>query len=174
MSFHFPDSSPAPSTPERRPSRNLSSYDSDYYDSDHPSTTPAGPPPPSSAPSFTPAGEPSPSYLQSSIGVMTGKVKPLNFNRPDLGGSSRVTRSSSGRGNKGPLGSSIRGSTSRQPSRLSRQYYAEDEEEEDDDDYNDDDRDDEDDEDDEDDDEDERGSASVEDDSDDEVCASLL
>lgn len=78
---------------------------------------------------------------------MTGKVKPLNFNRPDLGGSSRVTRSSSGRGNKGPLGSSIRGSTSRQPSRLSRQYYAEDEEEEDDDDYNDDDRDDEDDED---------------------------
>ena len=123
MSFRFPDSSPAPSTPERRPSRNVSSGFG--YEPDHPSTTPAGPPPPSSAPSFTPAGDPSPSYLKSSIGAMTGgKVKSLNFNRP-----------SSGRGKNAPLASSLRGSTTRQPSRLSRQYYAEDnddEEEEDD------------------------------------------
>ncbi|KAK7739112.1 hypothetical protein SLS62_011290 [Diatrype stigma] len=117
MSFRFPDSSPLPSTPERRRPRNAG----DDYDSEHPTTTPAGPPP-SSAPSFTPMGDPSPSYLKSSIGAMAGgKVKSLNFNRP-----------TSGRGNKGPLASSIRGSTTRQPSRLSRQYYAEDEDEDDD------------------------------------------
>ncbi len=132
MSFRFPDSSPAPSTPERRSTRNFSAFG---YDSEHPSTTPAGHPPPSSAPSFTPAGDPSPSYLKSSIGAMSGKVKPLNFNKSNLGSS---LKSSSGRSGGAPLASSIRASTTRRPSRLSRQYYAEDDDDEDDDDEDDD------------------------------------
>ncbi|RYO88017.1 hypothetical protein DL764_008776 [Monosporascus ibericus] len=116
MPFTLSDFSPAPSTPDRRNASSSYGYDSDE---EHPTTTPAGPPPPSSAPSYTPAGDPSPSYLNSSIGAMTGKVKPLNFKKAS-------SKPSLGKGAKVPLGSSIRGSTTRQPSRLSRQYYADD------------------------------------------------
>ncbi|KAJ3484869.1 hypothetical protein NLG97_g6951 [Lecanicillium saksenae] len=73
--FFVPDSSPAsnaPSTPDRRSQRG---YGMSYLD-DQPSTTPAGPPPPSSAASFTPAGAPSDSFLGSSM--MRGVSKP-NF-----------------------------------------------------------------------------------------------
>lgn len=121
MSFHFSNMSSSPSTPDRASRRTNSSFG---YSADHPSTTPAGPPPPpSSAPSFTPAGDPSPSYLQSSIGAMSGKIKAPNFGRPNLSPS----KPSSGRRNNAPLGRSIRGSTARQPSGLSKEYRGEDE-----------------------------------------------
>ncbi|KAK2756103.1 hypothetical protein FQN54_005510 [Arachnomyces sp. PD_36] len=54
MAFNTPFSSSPPSTPDRR---SLAS---------NPSTTPAGPPPPSSAPSFTPLGPPPSSVFGSS------------------------------------------------------------------------------------------------------------
>ncbi|KAI0009839.1 hypothetical protein F4779DRAFT_580167 [Xylariaceae sp. FL0662B] len=120
MSFRLSDISSSPSTPDRG-SRNVGSG----YNARHPSTTPVGPPPPSSAPSFTPAGEPSPSFLKSSIGAMTGSVKPPDFGRPTLGKSGN---SSPGRRSNAPLGRSIRGSTARQPSSLSREYHGEDDE----------------------------------------------
>ncbi|KAI0134724.1 hypothetical protein BJ170DRAFT_729900 [Xylariales sp. AK1849] len=120
MSFRVPDSS-SPATPDRR--QKTSAGSSLFsYNGDHPSTTPAGPPPPSSAPSFTPAGDPSPSFLQSSIGAMTGmtgKVKAPDFGRPKLGGSSKPRR-----GGSIPLGSSIRGTGARQPSGLSKHSYS--------------------------------------------------
>ncbi|KAH7026015.1 uncharacterized protein B0I36DRAFT_365646 [Microdochium trichocladiopsis] len=125
MPFHLPSSSPAPSTPERRSA--ASRY---VYDADHPSTTPAGPPPPSSAASFTPAGEPSPSFLKSSIGVMAGSVKAPNFGRPKA----TANRSPSVKSHKAPLGRSLRsarGSTTRQPSSLSRQYFGDDDDDDD-------------------------------------------
>ncbi|OTB09018.1 hypothetical protein M426DRAFT_7047 [Hypoxylon sp. CI-4A] len=124
MSFHFSNISSSPSTPDRGSRKPSSAFG---YTADHPSTTPIGPPPPSSAPSFTPAGEPSPSYLQSSIGAMSGKIKTPNFGRPNISQS----KSNSGRRSNGPLGRSIRGSTSRQPSGLSKEYLGEDNEDED-------------------------------------------
>ncbi|KAI0833160.1 hypothetical protein F5Y06DRAFT_183542 [Hypoxylon sp. FL0890] len=127
MSFRFSQMSSSPSTPDRSSRKASSGFG---YTAEHPSTTPIGPPPPSSAPSFTPAGDPSPSYLQSSIGAMSGKIKAPNFGRPNLAQS----RPSSGRRSDAPLGRSIRGSTSRQPSGLSREYHGVEEEEEDDDD----------------------------------------
>ncbi|KAI2473174.1 hypothetical protein F4781DRAFT_380800 [Annulohypoxylon bovei var. microspora] len=128
MSYRFSNMSSSPSTPDRGSRKGTSGFG---YTADHPSTTPIGPPPPSSAPSFTPAGDPSPSYLQSSIGAMTGKIKTPNFGRPNL------SQSKSSRSNA-PLGRSIRGSA-RQPSSLSREYHGEDEEnsEEEEDDYDD-------------------------------------
>ncbi|KAI1778224.1 hypothetical protein F4818DRAFT_290137 [Hypoxylon cercidicola] len=125
MSFRFSDMSSSPATPVRG-SRKTSGFG---FTADHPSTTPVGPPPPSSAPSFTPAGDPSPSYMQSSIGAMTGKIKTPNFGRPNLAQS----KPSTGRRSNAPLGRSIRGST-RQPSSLSREYLREDEEDDGDDD----------------------------------------
>ncbi|KAM0808628.1 hypothetical protein AB5N19_08971 [Seiridium cardinale] len=107
----------SPATPQRK-QRGAGSLFS--FGGDHPSTTPAGPPPPpSSAPSFTPAGEPSPSFLQSSIGVMTGATKPKapNFGRPNLSSSSKPR-------SRGPLASSIRGTGARQPSGLSKHSYS--------------------------------------------------
>ncbi|KAI5861289.1 hypothetical protein GGS23DRAFT_161531 [Durotheca rogersii] len=124
MAFQFSSVSSSPSTPQRG-SRNASSI----YSAEHPSTTPIGPPPPSSAPSFTPAGDPSPSFLQSSIGAMSGKIKPPNFGRPSLS----KTKSSPGKRNRAPLGRSIGGANSRQPSGLSKEYRGEDEEDEEDD-----------------------------------------
>ncbi|KAI1332589.1 hypothetical protein F5Y16DRAFT_356003 [Xylariaceae sp. FL0255] len=118
MAFRFTEfASSSPSTPERS-----SKKSSAFAFGGHPSTTPAGPPPPSSAPSFTPMGEPSPSFLQSSIGAMTSKPKTPNFGRPNLRSSSKSTS----KGSRGPLGRSIHGST-RQPSSLSREYHGEDE-----------------------------------------------
>ncbi|KAI0892284.1 hypothetical protein F4806DRAFT_243091 [Annulohypoxylon nitens] len=119
MSYRFSMSS-SPSTPDRGSRKGGFSYTAE-----HPSTTPIGPPPPSSAPSFTPAGDPSPSYLQSSIGAMSNKIKTPNFGRPNL------SQNKSNRSNA-PLGRSIRGSA-RQPSRLSREYHGEEDEEDDDD-----------------------------------------
>ncbi|KAI0143913.1 hypothetical protein F4776DRAFT_444931 [Hypoxylon sp. NC0597] len=122
MSFRFSQLGSSPSTPDRGSRKTSSGYG---YTAEHPSTTPIGPPPPSSAPSFTPAGDPSPSYLQSSIGAMSGKIKAPNFGRPNLAQS----RPGSGRRSNAPLGRSIRGSSSRQPSSLSREYHGEDDEE---------------------------------------------
>ncbi|KAI0885557.1 uncharacterized protein GGS22DRAFT_130604 [Annulohypoxylon maeteangense] len=116
MSYRFSNMSSSPSTPDRGSRKGTSGFG---YTAEHPSTTPIGHPPPSSAPSFTPAGEPSPSYLQSSIGAMTGKIKTPNFGRPNLS-QSKPSRSNA------PLGRSIRGSA-RQPSGLSREYHGEDE-----------------------------------------------
>ncbi|OAA78508.1 nuclear pore complex subunit Nup85 [Akanthomyces lecanii RCEF 1005] len=102
--FMVPDSSPpssAPSTPEKRPQRG---YGMSYIDG-QPSTTPAGPPPPSSAASFTPAGAPSDSFLGSSI-MRAGAGRTL-FDRSDT--------------SNAPLGRSIRG-RERGPSGLSRQF----------------------------------------------------
>ncbi|KAI1140494.1 hypothetical protein F5Y05DRAFT_378632 [Hypoxylon sp. FL0543] len=126
MSFRFSQFSSSPSTPDRGSRKALSGSG---YTADHPSTTPAGPPPPSSALSFTPAGDPSPSYLQSSIGAMSGKIKAPNFGRPNL----TQSRPSSGRRSNAPLGRSIRSSSLRQPSNLSKEYHGEDEEEDQDD-----------------------------------------
>ncbi|CAJ2502746.1 Uu.00g101400.m01.CDS01 [Anthostomella pinea] len=124
MSFRFSNMTGSPSTPDRNARKGSTAFG---YSVDHPSTTPAGPPPPSSAGSFTPAGDPSPSFLQSSIGAMTGKPKAPNFGRPNL----RTSGKSTSKGSNAPLGRSIRGSGARQPSSLSREYHAEDEEEED-------------------------------------------
>ncbi|KAI1380794.1 hypothetical protein F4677DRAFT_198627 [Hypoxylon crocopeplum] len=123
MSFRFSSFASSPSTPDRSSRKASSGFG---YTADHPSTTPAGPPPSSTA-SFTPAGDPSPSYLQSSIGAMTGKIKAPNFGRPNLAQS----KSSTGRRSNAPLGRSIRGSTTRQPSSLSREYHGEDDDESD-------------------------------------------
>jgi len=76
--------------------------------------------------------------MKSSIGAMTGSVKAPNFGRPKA----NANRSPSVKNQRAPLGRSLRsarGSTTRQPSSLSRQYFGdddddeEDEEEEDDD-----------------------------------------
>lgn len=113
-----PPGSPDPSTPAKTPQvRGL------FLGDNNPSTTPAGPPPPSSAASFTPAGAPSDSYLGSSImrGV-TGSRQ-----QPSFGGASRDSTgrnlfgSNQKSNSNAPLGRSIRGSQ-RQPSALSRQY----------------------------------------------------
>ncbi|KAI1211709.1 uncharacterized protein F4807DRAFT_418769 [Annulohypoxylon truncatum] len=127
MSYRFSNMSSSPSTPDRSSRKGTSGFG---YTADHPTTTPIGPPPPSSAPSFTPAGEPSPSYLQSSIGAMAGKIKTPNFGRPNL------SQPKSNRSNA-PLGRSIRGSA-RQPSSLSREYHGEDEDDDEDEDEDDD------------------------------------
>ncbi|KAI0973957.1 hypothetical protein F4678DRAFT_470702 [Xylaria arbuscula] len=125
MAFRWSElgSSPAassPATPERSSKKASTAFG---FSVDHPSTTPAGPPPPSasSAATFTPMGDPSPSFLQSSVGGMNNnKPKAPNFGKPSL----RSSKSSSKGGNV-PLGRSIRGSA-RQPSSLSREYHGED------------------------------------------------
>ncbi|KAI1435215.1 hypothetical protein GGR50DRAFT_340883 [Xylaria sp. CBS 124048] len=123
MSFRWSELQSSPATPDRR-------SNSFGFSADHPSTTPAGPPPPSSVASLTPAGEPSPSYLQSSIGAMSShsaasnKPKAPNFGKPSM----RSPQHNPKGGNE-PLGRSIRGSI-RQPSRLSKEYHGEDEEDE--------------------------------------------
>jgi hypothetical protein len=62
--FQVPfSSSPAPSTPDSRKKYGAGQFSFSAFD---PSTTPAGPPPPSSAGSFTPAGPPPSSVLGSS------------------------------------------------------------------------------------------------------------
>ncbi|OBT85464.1 hypothetical protein VE02_06185 [Pseudogymnoascus sp. 03VT05] len=81
-SFRVPDSyssSPQPSTPERRRDGAFNPFGSS-----NPSTTPAGPPPPSSAGSFTPVGPPPSSMLGSSrldFGDSNQPLQPLNFGR---------------------------------------------------------------------------------------------
>ncbi|KAI0514590.1 hypothetical protein F5B22DRAFT_234576 [Xylaria bambusicola] len=121
MSFRWSElgSSPAssPATPDR-----ISKKATFGFSVDHPSTTPAGPPPPSasSAGTFTPMGDPSPSFLQSPVGGMSNKPKAPNFGKPSIRGSK-----SGSKGGSAPLGRSIRGSA-RQPSRLSREYHGED------------------------------------------------
>ncbi|KAI1808061.1 hypothetical protein F4811DRAFT_502583 [Daldinia bambusicola] len=126
MAFRFGNLNSLPSTPERGSRKPSSSFE---FSADHPSTTPIGPPPPSSTASFTPAGEPSPSFLQSSIGAMSGvsstssRPKAPNFGRPNLSQS----KSSSKKRSNAPLGRSIQGSTSRLPSNLSKEYHGEEE-----------------------------------------------
>ncbi|XWW94753.1 hypothetical protein V2A60_002701 [Cordyceps javanica] len=108
--FVVPDSSPpssAPSTPDRRPQR---SYGMPHF-GEQPSTTPAGPPPPSSAASTTPAGAPSDAFLGSSM--MRGVSK------PNFGGRTLFERSDA---SNAPLGRSIRG-RELGPSGLSRQFH---------------------------------------------------
>ncbi|KAI6783519.1 uncharacterized protein J7T54_005548 [Emericellopsis cladophorae] len=119
--FIVPDSSPpsSPSTPAKTPKIRGGSVFG------HPSTTPAGPPPPSSAGSFTPAGAPSDSYLGSSIMRGVTSSKPVNF------GDSAMSQTGPAPGRKlwgtqnnrsnAPLGRSIR-NPQRQPSGLSRQF----------------------------------------------------
>ncbi|KHN96919.1 aconitate hydratase [Metarhizium album ARSEF 1941] len=121
--FMVPDSSPAPSTPDKK-SRNGMTFS---FLGDMPSTTPAGPPPSSQA-SFTPAGAPSESYLGSSI------VRGVSTNSKPFGFAGAQSQSASGRNLFGrtepsgaPLGHSIRGGP-RQPSSLSRQFSISDEE----------------------------------------------
>ncbi|KAI3322515.1 hypothetical protein HD806DRAFT_500263 [Xylariaceae sp. AK1471] len=121
MSFRWSELGSSPATPDRSSTKASTSFG---YIIDHPSTTPAGPPPPSTAGSFTPAGDPSPSFLQSSIGAIN-KPKAPNFGKPSL----RNSTKSSSKGSNAPLGRSIRGST-RQPSSLSREYHGEDDEDE--------------------------------------------
>ncbi|GAO17945.1 uncharacterized protein UV8b_00363 [Ustilaginoidea virens] len=123
--FMVPDSSPAPSTPDKN-SKNGMTFS---FMGDMPSTTPAGPPPSSQA-SFTPAGAPSESYLGSSI--MHGTT--TNSKPPSFGFSQSQSHSSLGRNlfgrnetSNAPLGRSIRG-RERQPSGLSRQFSFDDEE----------------------------------------------
>lgn len=113
--FVVPDSSPAsnaPSTPDRRSQRG---YGMSYLDN-QPSTTPAGPPPPSSAASFTPAGAPSDSFLGSSMMRGVGKS---NFG--SSGPSTGRTLFERSDASNAPLGRSIRG-RERGPSGLSRQF----------------------------------------------------
>ncbi|KAG6027817.1 hypothetical protein E4U41_000828 [Claviceps citrina] len=122
--FMVPDSSPAPSTPDKD-SNNGMTYS---FLADNPSTTPAGPPPSSQA-SFTPAGAPSEPYFGSSI------ISSVNPGSKPLGsGASQSQTSSFGRNLFGrnesfnaPLGQSIRG-RGRQPSSLSQQFSISDEE----------------------------------------------
>ncbi|KAI0423966.1 hypothetical protein F5Y09DRAFT_325728 [Xylaria sp. FL1042] len=119
MAFRWSELGSSPATPDRSSRKGSNVLG---FGVDHPSTTPAGPPPPSvsSTATFTPVGDPSPSFLQSSVGVMSSKPKPPNFGKPNL----RSSKSSS-KGGSLPLGRSIRGST-RQPSSLSREYHGED------------------------------------------------
>ncbi|KAI0912066.1 hypothetical protein F4823DRAFT_583137 [Ustulina deusta] len=121
MAFRWSELGSSPVTPDRSSKKGLNAFG---FSVDHPSTTPAGPPPPSasSAATFTPVGDPSPSFLQSSVGAMSNKPKAPNFGKPSL----RSAKSGS-KGTSAPLGRSIRGST-RQPSSLSREYHGEDEE----------------------------------------------
>ena len=128
MSFRFevPSDNSAPSTPDR------SSHDRSFdMFANNPSTTPAGPPPPSSAASFTPAGAPSASYLGSSImrGVTDTKPAPPSFAAHNLNGPSKNLFSQSQK-RSAPLGRSIRASKPNQPSRLSRHFEVEDVEDE--------------------------------------------
>ncbi|KAI0450301.1 hypothetical protein F5B21DRAFT_491589 [Xylaria acuta] len=126
MSFSWSElGSSSPATPDRSARKGSNSFG---FSVDHPSTTPAGPPPPSSvasATSFTPVGDPSPSFLHGSMSYTSNKPKAPNFGKPSLRGSK-----SSSKGNNIPLGRSIRGSV-RQPSSLSREYHGEDNEDED-------------------------------------------
>lgn len=113
--FFVPDSSPAsnaPSTPDRRAQRG-------FLDG-QPSTTPAGPPPPSSAASFTPAGAPSDSFLGSSMMRGVGSSKPLSYGSSAGSATGRTLFERSDVSNA-PLGRSIRG-RERGPSGLSRQF----------------------------------------------------
>ncbi|KAI1632968.1 hypothetical protein F4809DRAFT_652878 [Biscogniauxia mediterranea] len=55
---------------------------------------------------------------------MSGSVIPLNFGRPII----KSPKKSGSNGNKGALGRSLRSSTSRQPSGLSKEYHGEDDE----------------------------------------------
>ncbi|KAI1177234.1 hypothetical protein F4777DRAFT_577290 [Nemania sp. FL0916] len=117
--FSWSELSSSPATPDKSLRHGVSSRSAD-----HPSTTPAGPPPASaastaSAASYTPTGDPSPSFLQGSLGTMSNKPKAPNFGKPGL----RSSKASS-RGSNMPLGRSIRGSA-RQPSSLSREYHGE-------------------------------------------------
>ncbi|KAI9735428.1 MAG: hypothetical protein M1818_006434 [Claussenomyces sp. TS43310] len=76
--FQMPVSSSPPSTPDRRSSGGANHW----FGETNPSTTPAGPPPPSSAGSFTPAGPPPSSVPGSSrLDAPYDKQssKPLNF-----------------------------------------------------------------------------------------------
>ncbi|KAL8322523.1 hypothetical protein RB597_008318 [Gaeumannomyces tritici] len=132
--FSVPDDSPPPSTPDRTSRGGMFRFD------DHPSTTPAGPPP-SSAASFTPAGAPSASYLGSSmmrgLSTSTKPVTKINFGSRASGGSKQNLLP---RGTRSPLGRSIIGSKGRQPSRLSRQVAPDDDEDDEDEDEEDDDQ----------------------------------
>ena len=122
--FQFPaGSSSPPSTPDRN-----SRGRSNLFLGKEPSTTPAGPPP-SSAGSFTPAGAPSASYLGSSIGRGTTASKPPTFADHKSAGSPKNLFAPKRNAN---LGRSVRGSTARQPSRLSKQVAMDDEDEDED------------------------------------------
>ncbi|KAI1167656.1 hypothetical protein F5B18DRAFT_396695 [Nemania serpens] len=132
MSFSWSELGSSPATPDRSAKRTAFGLGTE-----HPSTTPGGPPPSSvasasSAASFTPTGDPSPSIFQGSLGYMGNKPKPLNFGKPSLKSSK-----SSSKGSNVPLGRSLRGSI-RQPSSLSREYHGEDNEDEGEEDENDD------------------------------------
>jgi homoaconitase len=95
------------------------------YQDDHPSTTPAGPPP-SSVASFTPAGAPSESYLGSSIMRGIPGNKPASFGNASGASSGRTLFDRNDTSNA-PLGRSIRG-RDRGPSSLSRQFNFDDDE----------------------------------------------
>ncbi|KAB5525604.1 hypothetical protein GE09DRAFT_1229398 [Coniochaeta sp. 2T2.1] len=125
MSFHFevPSDSSAPSTPDRSSrDRSFNMFDN------NPSTTPAGPPPPSSAASSTPAGAPSASYLGSSImrGVTDTKPAPPIF--PSHHNKSNTSKNlfSQSQKRSAPLGRSIRASKPNRPSGLSKHFEVED------------------------------------------------
>ncbi|KAL2758002.1 hypothetical protein ACRALDRAFT_2098225 [Sodiomyces alcalophilus JCM 7366] len=116
------DDSLPPSTPDRNPryGSGFSRFD------DNPSTTPAGPPPPSSAASFTPAGAPSESYLGSSVMRPFTGHKPANLGGPNAGSTNRSNLFGRPQSSpKFPLANSIAAARSaRQPSSLSREYDA--------------------------------------------------
>ncbi|RXG45636.1 hypothetical protein VDGE_00205 [Verticillium dahliae] len=117
--FSFPDDSPAPSTPDRSSHFGSGSFQF----GENPSTTPAGPPPPSSAASFTPAGAPSESYLGSSMMLGVTGQKPTSFGGHSTAGSTKNLFGRAQNSPQQPLGRSIGPSRSaRQPSALSREY----------------------------------------------------
>lgn len=120
-----PPASPAPSTPEKG-SRAPTGFS---FLGEHPSTTPAGPPP-SSVASFTPAGAPSESYFGSSLLQGTNDSR-RHFDAQASTRSGKNLFGHVGTANT-PLGRSIRGH-GRQPSALSRQFTAGDEDDDDDD-----------------------------------------
>ncbi|KAK3325887.1 hypothetical protein B0H66DRAFT_549677 [Apodospora peruviana] len=128
-------SSSPPSTPDRSLRGGSKGYGSYLPYGENPSTTPAGPPPPSSGGSFTPAGAPSASYLGSSImRGMTGPPKQPSFNANTTSSGSSSSNNNKNlfpqKRNAPPLGRSIRGGSRplHQPSRLSRSVVPDEEE----------------------------------------------
>ncbi|ROT41486.1 hypothetical protein SODALDRAFT_377155 [Sodiomyces alkalinus F11] len=115
------DDSQPPSTPDR----NLRYGSGSFRYDDNPSTTPAGPPPPSSAASFTPAGAPSESYLGSSVMRPFTAHKTANPGAPSAGSTNRNLFGRPQSSPKFPLANSMAAARSaRQPSSLSREYGA--------------------------------------------------
>src|SRR3954462_4245039 len=82
--FQVPFSSSPPATPDKKSKNGNNPFS---FGASNPSTTPAGPPPPSSSGSFTPAGPPPSSFLGSSMMGSSNPIKPLSFSQQSNYGS---------------------------------------------------------------------------------------